>query len=42
MWILETSTGDKWTYDENEHDNARRDQWIFGGKIIHIIEEKRY
>lgn len=40
MWILETNDGDKWSYDENKHENARRDQWIFGGKLIHIKEDK--
>ena len=25
MWILETNDGDRWTYDENELENARRD-----------------
>lgn len=38
MWILETRDGDKWTYEENELENARHDQWIFGGKITHVEE----
>ena len=36
MWILETNDGDRWTYDENELENARRDKYIFGGKITHV------
>ena len=39
MWILETIDGDRWTYDENELENARRDKYIFGGEITHIEEE---
>ena len=39
MWILETRDGDRWTYDENELENARRDKYIFGGEITHIEEE---
>lgn len=39
MWILETRDGDRWTYDENELENARRDKYIFGGEITHIDEE---
>ena len=39
MWILETNDGDRWTYDENELENARRDKYIFGGEITHIEEE---
>ena len=40
MWILNTIDGDRWTYDENELENAKRDQWIFGGMIIHIEDEE--
>ena len=40
MWILETRDGDKWTYDESELENARRDQWVFGGKITHVDEQE--
>lgn len=36
MWILETNDGDRWTYYENELENARRDEFIFGGEITHI------
>ena len=36
MWILETRDGDRWTYDENELENARRDKYIFGGEITHV------
>ena len=39
MYILETNDGDRWTYDENELENARRDKYIFGGEITHIEEE---
>ena len=39
MWILETRDGDRWTYDENELENARRDKYIFGGEITHVEEE---
>ena len=39
MWILETRDGDRWAYDENELENARRDKYIFGGEITHIEEE---
>ena len=39
MWILETNDGDRWAYDENELENARRDKYIFGGEITHIEEE---
>ena len=39
MWKLETRDGDTWMYDEGEHENARRDQYIFGGTITHIEEE---
>ena len=39
MWILETNDGDRWTYDENELENARRDKYIFGGELTHIEEE---
>ena len=39
MWILETRYGDRWTYDENELENATRDQWIFGGMIIHVEDK---
>ena len=35
MWILETNDGDRWSYDENELENARRDKYIFGGEITH-------
>ena len=28
MYILETNDGDRWSYDENELENARKDQWI--------------
>ena len=38
MWILETNDGVRWTYDENELENARRDKYIFG-EITHIEEE---
>ena len=31
MWILETPDGDRWEYDNLE--DARRDQYIFGGTI---------
>lgn len=30
-YVLNTPEGDKWTYDDLE--SARRDQYIFGGKI---------
>ena len=40
MYILETNDGDRWTYDENELENAKRDQWIFGGMIIHIEDDE--
>lgn len=40
MWILETRDGDRWTYDESELENARRDQWVFGGKITHEEEKE--
>ena len=40
MWILETNDGDKWTYDDNELNNARCDQWIFGGKITHVDDKE--
>ena len=36
MWILETRDDDRWTYDENELENARRDKYIFGGEITHV------
>ena len=36
MWILETRDGDRWTYDENELENVRRDKYIFGGEITHV------
>lgn len=39
MWILETNDGDRWTYDENELENAKRDQWIFSGEISHVEDE---
>ena len=39
MWILETNDGDRWTYDENELENARRDKYIFGGEITHVEDE---
>lgn len=39
MWILETRDGDRWTYDENELENARRDKYIFGCEITHVDEE---
>lgn len=38
MWKLETRDGDVWTYDEAEHEEAQRDQYIFGGTIIHVDE----
>ena len=41
MWILETNDGDRWTYDENELENARRDKYIFGGKITHVEENEK-
>ena len=41
MWILETAYGDKWSYDENEYENARKDKYIFGGDIIHINEDDK-
>ena len=31
-YILETAEGDRWEYDNL--DDARRSQYIFGGKII--------
>lgn len=37
-YILETSMGDKWEY-ENEED-ARRDKYIFGGKITPVEEKE--
>ena len=40
MYILETNAGVCWTYDENELENARKDQWIFGGKISHIEDDQ--
>lgn len=40
MWILETRDGDRWTYDENELENARRDKYIFGGEITHVEDEE--
>ena len=33
--------GDRWTYDENELENARRDKYIFGGEITRIEEEEK-
>ena len=36
MWQLTTNDGDIWTYDESEHENAKRDLYIFGGKLIFI------
>ena len=40
MRILETTYGDKWTYDENEYENARKDKYIFGGEITHCEENE--
>ena len=40
MWILETRDGDRWTYDENELENARRDKYIFGGEITHVEDNE--
>ena len=40
MWILETRGGDRWTYDENELENARRDKYIFGGEITHVEDKE--
>ena len=39
MWILETRDGDRWSYDENELENARRDKYIFGGEISHVEDK---
>ena len=39
MWILETRDGDRWSYDEDELENARRDKYIFGGEIKHAEDE---
>ena len=39
MWILETRDGDRWSYDENELENARRDKYIFGGEITHVEDD---
>lgn len=38
MWKLETRDGDIWVYDECEHEDARRDQYVFGGEITHVEE----
>ena len=40
MWKLETNTGDIWYYDENEHEAAKRDLWIFGGNLSYIESEE--
>ena len=32
MYILITPAGDRWEYEELE--DARRDQYIFGGRIV--------
>ena len=40
MWILETNDSDRWTYDENELENARRDKYIFGGEITHVEDDE--
>ena len=36
MYILETNAGDIWSYDDNEYEDARRDQYIFGGTIKEV------
>jgi hypothetical protein len=36
-YILETSYGDKWEYDSLEE--ARRDLYIFGGKIYEEVKQ---
>ena len=34
MWKLETTAGDVWTFETL--DEARRNQYIFGGKITKV------
>lgn len=38
MWVLETRDGDIWNY--NSYDDARRDQYIFGGVIIQVKDNE--
>ena len=40
MWKLETITGDLWYYDDNEHEDAMIDLWIFGGNLSYIESEE--
>ena len=40
MWKLETNTGDIWYYDDNEHEYAMKDLWIFGGNLSYIERDE--